>query len=69
MSVFQVGDRVRLKTVGRHYVGYKPGDTGTIAAELPSTARIGVELYQVDMDKDGQALRPAFYADELELVE
>jgi hypothetical protein len=68
MIVFQVGDRVRLKA-GGHYVGYKPGDTGTIAAKLPSTARIGVELYQVDMDKNGQALRPAFYADELELVQ
>ena len=68
MNVFQIGDRVRL-TAAPHYVGYKPGDTGTITAKLPSTMRIGVELYQVDMDKDGQTLRPAFYADELELVE
>ena len=68
MSVFQVGDRVRLKP-GRRYVGYKPGDIGTIAAKLPLTARIGVELYQVEMDQDVQTLRPAFYADELELVD
>jgi hypothetical protein len=68
MSVFQVGDRVRLKP-GRHYPGYKPGDTGTIAARLPSTTRIGIALYEVVMDRDGQSLLPAFYADELELVQ
>jgi hypothetical protein len=68
MNVFQVGDRVCLKP-GHRYVGYNPGDTGTIAAKLPLTASIGVELYQVEMDQDVETLRPAFYADELELVD
>jgi hypothetical protein len=68
MSVFQVGDRVRLKA-GRHHGGYHQGDTGTIAAKTPSTTSIGVELYEVEMDRDEQTLRPAFCADELELVE
>jgi hypothetical protein len=68
MNVFQVGDRVRLKP-GHRYVGYKPGDTGTIAAELPVTATIGVELFEVEMDRDVLTLRPAFFADELELVD
>jgi hypothetical protein len=68
MRVFQVGDRVRLKA-GRHHAGYQQGEMGTIAAQMPSTTRFGVELYEVEMDEDEQALRPAFYADELELME
>jgi hypothetical protein len=67
MSVFQVGDRVRLKS-GPHRSLYKTGDTGTITAVLPPTMRSGVELYEVHMDQSKQALYPALYADELELA-
>jgi hypothetical protein len=68
MIAFQVGDRVRLKA-GPRYPGYKPGDTGTIAAKLPTTTRIGVELFEVIMDRERRSMLPAFYADELELVQ
>jgi hypothetical protein len=66
MSVFQVGDRVRLKA-GRHHAGYRQGDTGTITAVMPSTTSSGGELYEVNMDRNTSTLHSAFYTDELEL--
>ena len=68
MSVFQVGDRVRLKA-GRPHAGYRQGDTGTITAVMPSATSSGGELYEVNMDRNTQTLRPAFYTDELELAQ
>jgi hypothetical protein len=68
MSVFQVGDRARLKA-GRPHAGYRQGDTGTITAVMPSATSSCGELYEVNMDRNTQTLRPAFYADELELVQ
>ena len=68
MSAFQIGDRVRLKA-GRPHAGYRQGDTGTITAVMPSATSSGGELYEMNMDRNTQTLRPAFYADELELVQ
>jgi hypothetical protein len=65
---FKIGDRVRLRA-GQRYPGYRADDSGTVVAVLPSTGSGGSPLYQVGMDGDEGGLPPAFYADELELVE
>jgi hypothetical protein len=68
MGSFKIGDRVRLR-VGRRHPEYRAGDTGTVAAVMPSESTSGQEVYQVRMDEGGAELLPVFYADELELVE
>ena len=62
---FKIGDRVRL-AAGHRFPEYRAGDSGTVAAVLPSTARVGGAVYQVRMDGRDEALYPAFYAEELE---
>jgi hypothetical protein len=66
-ATFKIGDRVRLRASLGH-PGYRPGDTGTIKAVIPSPTSGGEPLYLVDIDQDERPLCPAFYADELELV-
>jgi hypothetical protein len=65
---FQIGDRVRLM-VGRHLQGYSVGDTGTVTAVLLPATGAGDVVYQVRIDSGEATLYPAFYAEELELVE
>jgi hypothetical protein len=64
----QISDRVRLKITLRRQ-GYRAGDTGTVVAVMLTATRAGEVVYQVRIASDENELWPAFYADELELVE
>jgi hypothetical protein len=67
LDAFKVGDRVRL-TLGRRQPEHSTGDTGTIAAVMPSAASGGEAWYQVRMDGNESVLYPVFYTGELELA-
>jgi hypothetical protein len=62
---FQVGERVRLAPSYR-CLRFRPGDTGTILAVLPSASTEGPPLYQVRLDGGDATLYPSFYEEELE---
>jgi hypothetical protein len=67
-SVIKVGDRVRLTPRHRH-PDYRAGDVGTVTAIFPSALSEREMLYQVHVDGSGEAFEPAFWSDELELVQ
>jgi hypothetical protein len=64
-DAFKIGVRVRL-TLGHRHPQFRAGDTGMIAAVMPSAASDGEALYQVRIDGAADALYPMFYAGELE---
>jgi hypothetical protein len=64
-SCFQVGDQIRLAPSCRRFQ-FRPGDTGTIVAVLPSPTPQGTPLYQARMDGGDATLYPTFFEEELE---